>query len=247
MKNINLNDIKREKDFLEIEEKDYKVIFTNAELGRSFNRGTEDGVDELNSLKDEFSVGEVVYLKQIHSDKILTFNRNAEKSIKDNEGDAIITNEKDIIIGVFTADCVPVILVDDVKKVSAAIHSGWKGTFASITAKTIKRMEEEFNCNPSDIKAYIGPHIKKCCYEVSEELKEKFIEEKSDIPETVLFSGRNLNLQSCILDDLKKAGVMDESINVLDLCTHCSEDIKLHSYRKSNGSYGRMFSFIILN
>lgn len=247
MQNIELDEIKKKKDFLEIEEKDYKVIFTNAELGRSFNRATEDGINELDSLKKEFSAEDVIYLKQIHSDKILTFNKKSLNSIKDNEGDAIITDEKNVIIGVFTADCVPVILVDDVKKVSAAIHSGWKGTFASITLKTIRKMEEEWNCNPADIKAYIGPHIRKCCYEVSEELKEKFISEKSNIPKEILFSGRNLNLEACILDDLKKAGIDDKSINVLDLCTYCSNEIKLHSYRKSNGSYGRMFSFIILN
>ena len=247
MRKIKLNEVSKKKDFLEIEEKDYKVVFTNAELGRSFNRATEDGIRELSSLKKEFAVEDVIYLKQIHSDKILTFKKDSLNSIKDNEGDAIITNEKNNIIGVFTADCVPVILVDDKRKVSAAIHSGWKGTFASITLKTIKRMEDELGCNPADIKAYIGPHIRKCCYEVSEELKEKFISEKNNIPESVLFSGRNLNLEACILDDLKKAGVDDDNINVLDLCTYCSDEIKLHSFRKSSGSYGRMFSFIILN
>ena len=87
------------------------------------------------------------------------------------EGDAIITNVKNVIIGVFTADCVPVILVDEENKVIAAIHSGWRGTFESITLKTIKKMKEEFNTNEINIKAYIGPHIRKCCYEVSEELK----------------------------------------------------------------------------
>ncbi|HCW54150.1 MAG TPA: peptidoglycan editing factor PgeF [Clostridium sp.] len=247
MNKIELNSIKKKKDFFEIQEDNYKVIFTNAELGRSFNRNTEDGVAELNSLVDEFDSNEIIYLKQIHSDKIFRYDKKDLQSIKDNEGDAIITNEKNVIIGVFTADCVPVILVDEVKGVSAAIHSGWKGTFASITYKTIERMEKEFNCNPVHIKAYIGPHIRKCCYEVSEELKQKFIDEKTDIPESTLFSGRNLNLECCIVDDLKKAGVNDENINVLDLCTYCSDTAKLHSYRKSNGSYGRMFSFIILN
>ena len=125
MRKIKLNEVSKKKDFLEIEEKDYKVVFTNAELGRSFNRATEDGIRELSSLKKEFAVEDVIYLKQIHSDKILTFKKDSLNSIKDNEGDAIITNEKNNIIGVFTADCVTVILVDDKRKVSAAIHSGW--------------------------------------------------------------------------------------------------------------------------
>ncbi|MBE6063212.1 MAG: peptidoglycan editing factor PgeF [Clostridium butyricum] len=247
MNKLKLSEITKEKDFLKIDKENYKVIFTNAELGRSFNRNTEEGVSQLNSLKGEFNADEIIYLKQVHSDKILKYSKDDLISIKDNEGDAIITNEKNVIIGVFTADCVPVILVDKVKKVSGAIHSGWKGTFASITYKTIKRMESEFNCSPSDIEVYIGPHIRKCCYEVSKELKEKFINEKRDILKSVLFSERNLNLECCILNDLKKAGVNSENVNVLDLCTYCSDTVKLHSYRKSNGSYGRMFSFIILN
>ena len=59
----------------------------------------------------------------------------------------------------------PIILVDDVKGVSAAIHSGWRGTFESITLKTVEKMKSEYGCKAEDIKAFIGPHIRKCCYE----------------------------------------------------------------------------------
>lgn len=244
--NLNSNSIKIDKDYIKIEEKGYTVVFTNAEYGRSFNRNTEDGLKELNSLKDEFNVQEVVYLKQIHSDFVLNYSKDSV-DFNENEGDAIITNEKNVIAGVFTADCVPVILVDNNKKVCSAIHSGWKGTFESITYKALTKMKNEFNCNMEDIRVYIGPHIKKCCYEVSEDLKEKFIERKSNIDKSELFDGRNLNLEACILEDARKAGVKENNINALDLCTFCSEDIKLHSYRKANGTYGRMFTFIILN
>ena len=72
----------------------------------------------------------------------------------------------------FTADCVPVILVDKENEAIAAIHSGWKGTFSSIVTETILRMKEEYNSKAENIVAYIGPHIRQCCYEVSEDLKE---------------------------------------------------------------------------
>ena len=245
MNKLDFNLLKKKDDFIIIDHEKFQIVFTNAEKERSFNRNTEEGVKELNSLKKEFNVKDIIYLKQIHSDKILKYTAK-EKSIKDEEGDAIITNEKDVIIGVFTADCVPVILIDEENQVMAAIHSGWKGTFDSITFKTIEKMKLEFNANESNIKAYIGPHIKKCCYEVSEELKFKFIDKKNTINKEELFDGNNLNLEACIIDDLKSAGVQDYNINSLNLCTYCSDDIKLHSYRKSQGSYGRMFSFIRL-
>lgn len=245
MNKIELDSLQKKEDFLIIDNERSKVVFTNAEKGRSFNRSTNEGINELNSLKGEFNVDDIIYLKQVHSDKILSYEKN-KKSIKDEEGDAIITNEKNVIIGVFTADCVPIILVDEEKEVIAAIHSGWRGTFASITLKTIKKMKEDFNVDAANIKAYIGPHIRKCCYEVSEELKLNFIENKRTIHEKDLFNGRNLNLEACILEDLISSGVKDYNINSINLCTYCTDNIKLHSYRKSQGSYGRMFSFIMI-
>ena len=245
MNKLDLKLLKKKDDFIIIDDKKFQIVFTNAEKGRSFNRNTEEGIQELNSLQKEFNMNDIIYLKQIHSDKILKYTLN-DKSIKDEEGDAIITNEKNVIIGVFTADCVPIILIDEEKEVIAAVHSGWKGTFESITLKTIEKMKKEFNTNEINIKAYIGPHIKKCCYEVSEELKFKFIDKKKTINKEELFDENNLNLEECIIDDLKTAGVQDYNINSLNLCTYCSEDIKLHSYRKSEGSYGRMFSFIMI-
>lgn len=246
MNKLGLEVLNKKEDFMIIGDKKFQIVFTNAERGRSFNRSTEEGVKEINSLKKEFNAYDVVYLKQIHSDKILRYEKNSE-SIRDEEGDAIITNEKNVIIGVFTADCVPVILVEEEKGVIAAIHSGWRGTFECITLKTIKRMKDEFNVNEANIKAYIGPHIRKCCYEISEELKSKFIEKKKGISEEELFNGNNLNLEACIVEDLLSAGVKNENINSINLCTYCCNDIKLHSYRKSQGSYGRMLSFIMLH
>jgi YfiH family protein len=242
---LELKVLKKKDDFILIEDEKFQVVFTNAERERSFDRSTKEGIEELESLKEEFNADNIVYLKQIHSDKILVYKGDCEP-IKDEEGDAIITQKKNVIIGVFTADCVPIILIDEENHVAAAIHSGWKGTFESITFKTIKKMKKKFGTNEKNLKAYIGAHIRKCCYEVSEELKLNFIEKKDSIDEKELFDGNNLNLEACIIDDLNKAGVSDKNINSLNLCTYCCDDIKLHSYRKSQGAYGRMFAFIIL-
>lgn len=246
MNTLKTNSMIKEKDYLIADDENYKVVFTNAECNRSFNRATEEGVNNLNSLKEEFKAADIIYLKQIHSDKVVEVNSENKYDVKDSEADALVTKLKNTIIGVFTADCVPIILVSPKDNICAAIHSGWKGTYASITLKTIEYIKEKYNVNPENIVSYIGPHIRKCCYEVSEDLREKFIEKKNDISKDKLIYKNNLSMESCIENDLKKAGVLDKNINSIGLCTYCSSDIKLHSYRKSEGSYGRMFAFIYL-
>jgi len=245
MNKLYANSLDRYKDYLVVDNKKTKVVFSTAEEGKNFNRNTEEGYKNLNNLMKEFNAEKVIYLKQVHSDIVLAFNGEKEHEIIEKEGDALITNNKNSIIGVFTADCVPIILVDESTGVVAAIHSGWKGTFKSITRKTIDRLIEDYKMNPRDIKAYIGPHIRQCCYEVSQSLKEDFIKEKN-INEDKLFLGRNLNMEECILKDLRNSGVIEENINSIQLCTHCCDDVKLHSYRASKGAYGRLFSFALL-
>ena len=121
------------------------------------------------------------------------------------DGDALITDRTKIAIGVFTADCVPVILVDTRKGVIAAVHSGWKGTKALIVSKTIERLQENYGSRAKDIRVYIGPHIGGCCYEVSKELIEEFTSE--DIYSNIKISNNNkLDLEKCILAQLNGKG-----------------------------------------
>ena len=108
MNYLNVNDFKSFKDFWILEGEKINVVFSNAKMGRSFNRHTEDGIKSLLSLKEDFNVNEVEYINQIHSDKVYIYKKG-EKNFIEHEGDGIVTNEKSTIIGAFTADCVPVI------------------------------------------------------------------------------------------------------------------------------------------
>ncbi len=241
MKKIDGNNLKTFKDFLIVEGEKVNIVFSTAKYDRSFNRNNDEGLKNIESLKVDFNVNEVVYLHQIHSDNVFVFNNNAKEFIE-KEGDAIVTNKENVIIGAFTADCVPVVLVDEVEGVIAAIHSGWKGTFNSITKKSIEKMIQEYGTRIENIKVYIGPHIRQCCYEVSEELKERFLD-KTKIDENELFNGRNLSMERCILEDLRSLKIEEDNIYTINLCTYCEEEIKLFSYRKSVGTYGRLFTF----
>lgn len=243
MINLDIKNLEKKRDYLVLNEGNITIGFSTAEENRSFNRNTEEGIKELEGIKEEFDVKELAYLKQIHSDSVYVYN--GQELFKDNEGDGIVTRKVDTCIGVFTADCVPIILVDKTLGVVSAVHSGWKGTISSIVKKALEKMKEEFNCKAENIKIYIGPHIRKCCYEISEELKERFLKE-TGIEENILFNGRNLSMEKVIEKDCLDFGVRDENIFSLNLCTYCADDIKLHSYRKSDGSYGRLFTFVII-
>lgn len=237
-------DFKREKDFLIYDLGKINVVFSTAENNRSFNRHTDYGVENLNSIVEDLELSNIQYLNQIHSDNVFIYS-NLKGDIKNKEGDALITNEKNTAIGVFTADCVPIIIVDVKNNIIASIHSGWKGTFNSIVIKTLDKMRKKFNIDINETKVFIGPHIRQCCYEISEELKKSFID-KTKIDEKILFKDRNLSMEECILKDIREFGIKESNIYSLKLCTHCEEDINLYSYRKSVGTYGRLFSFAFI-
>ena len=237
-------DFKEKNDFLIYNLDKVNIVFSTAKEDRSFNRHKDYGIENLNSIAKDFNLKSVEYLNQVHSDKVYIYNK-FNNDIKDEEGDALITKEENIAIGVFTADCVPIIIADVKNNVIASIHSGWRGTFNSIVLRTLEKMVSEFNIDVNETKIFIGPHIRQCCYEVSEELKESFIE-KTSIDKDIIFKGRNLSMEECILKDVRSFGIKEDNIYSLKLCTHCEENIKLYSYRKSVGTYGRLFSFVFI-
>lgn len=225
-------------------EKGISVGFSTAKGGLNFNKNTSEGLSNLNKLREWFSVKEVIYLSQVHGADV--YDYKCGDNLVNKEGDGLVTSEKNTIIGVFTADCVPIILVDRVKGVMAALHSGWRGTINNITNEGIKKMIYNYGSKVEDIQAFIGPHNKSCCYEVSEELIDTFKENKLFKEEDINI-GRNLNLQKCVELELIKAGVKKENIIAINLCTYCNEEKKLYSYRKQDESEGRLFSFVFAN
>lgn len=241
MKKLTINDFIVKEDYLIYNKDEINIVFSTAKNNRSFNRNTDEGIKNLNSIRQDFDLEKVIYLKQVHSDIVYKYEKG-DKELINKEGDGLISNIQNTAIGVFTADCVPIIIIDDNNNM-AAIHSGWRGTYNSIVLRTLEMMKNEFNTNFNNVKVFIGPHIRQCCYEVSLELKEKFLE-KTKINEDILFRGRNLSLEECILKDIRSFNIKEDNIYTINLCTHCEENIKLFSYRKSIGTYGRLFSFV---
>lgn len=225
--------------FLEFEDEKFHIYFSTAENNLNFNKNISEGISNLENLKMWFDLENIGYLNQTHSDIVYIYDENIH------DGDAIITDKKNIGIGIFTADCIPILIYDRNKEVIAAIHSGWKGTLKCIVQKAIDKMILKYNTNVEDLVAYIGPHNMQCCYEVSQELIEEFKEQ--EIYKNInIANGRNLSLQSCIINQLINKGVKLDQINQLNICTYCSEKYHLYSYRKDKEESGRMFSFIFI-
>jgi len=111
--------------------------------------------------------GRLVTLRQIHSDVIWPV-RQAEGCLGD--GDAMISAEPGMLLAIRTADCVPILLADPVRRVVAAVHAGWRGTVAGIAGLTVERMRAEYGTDPSDVLAGIGPSIGPCCFAVGEDV-----------------------------------------------------------------------------
>lgn len=156
--------------------------------------------------------------------------------------DALITNTPNILIGVLSADCVPVLLADPVNRVVASIHAGWRGTAAEIVKHTILKMQHEFGCHAGNIFAGIGPSISAPNYEVGEEValhfrnasKQKLSTGKSCID---LWMENNLQLQ--------EMGVLEEHISISRQCTYSDPDA-FYSARRNGITTGRLASVIAL-
>jgi len=181
----------------------------------------------------------LVLLNQIHQDKILLLKKPAFTLPSPMKYDALITNVPNIFLGILTADCLPIFLVDQKKRVIAAIHAGRQGTALHITAKVLKKMEEEFGCTSENLLIALGPSIGPCCYEIDEKV---FRSEWEPFSTFVGDGKRMVDLAEINIAQMKEEGIKEKQIFRINLCTSCHLDL-FFSYRKE-GQTGRQLSFI---
>lgn len=222
----------------------------------SLNLSDKSGDDEFtvdenySILKNEFKLQgkEFVTVKQVHSNEVFVYKEGLVlDDYKDVEADAIVTNVKNIPIGVLTADCLPIMMFDKVSEAVAIVHAGWRGTYGEIISNTLNAMAKEYGSKAKDITAYTGPSIWSCCYEVGADVEAKF-KDKFDNTEKYFVTEDNklrLNIRDANLAQMVAAGIKKENIFTEYSCTSC-EDKDFFSYRKSGGTTGRQLSFIML-
>jgi polyphenol oxidase len=206
-------------------------------------------------------------MRQIHSSLTHRISSDNPAGL---QGDGMMTNEPGVLLGIQTADCIPVLVADRKKRAVAAFHAGWRGTVARIVEHGIGKMRLEFGSQPEDLIASIGPGIGQCCYAVGEEVREQFESQFSYAAELfrevsvrdparekypMLFlnprapghsaegPAMHLDLPEANRRQLLAAGLKKSAIFLMEECTGCSTD-RFFSHRVEHGFTGRLMSVI---
>jgi polyphenol oxidase len=158
------------------------------------------------------------------------------------EGDAALGSASGVLVGVETADCLPILVVDPIRRVAAAVHAGWRGTAAGVLRSAIAALEAA-GCRPGDLLAALGPAIGACCYEVGEDVEERFGSEASGCFRPGPRGRPHLDLRAANERQLLAMGLDAARIAQLPACTFCG-GAEYHSYRREGKGAGRMLSFV---
>ena len=185
-------------------------------------------------------------IRQVHSAEIHVVRGKTALS-PTLTGDGLLTNEPGELLGILTADCVPVLIADWRLRAVGVFHAGWRGTVQGIVDKGVHRMVSQFGSKPQDLRALIGPAIGACCYTVGPEVQEAFRTAFDYAPELMAANPSaqtgtvQLDLREANRRQLLHAGVPEAHIDLLGGCTSCAPECYF-SHRQSGGHTGRMMS-----
>ena len=228
-------------------------------MNLSFARGDKEENVRENFQRIAHAVGfseeKMVFTHQTHTTNVRKvteedWGKGFSKERDYSDVDGLITNVPQTVLTTFYADCVPIYLVDPVKKAIGLCHSGWRGTVGRISQVTIARMQEEYDSDPKDILAAVGPSICQNCYEVSGDVIEQFQDSFHEKYWKELFYQKEngkyqLNLWKANEILLEEAGITKEHISVTDICTCCNPQL-LYSHRASKGQRGNLAAFLMI-
>jgi YfiH family protein len=178
--------------------------------------------------------GRLLLLKQVHGCAV----RQAPWQGRP-EADAAVAERPGLLLGIETADCLPVFVVDSRRQAVAAAHAGWRGTAAGVVRAAVAALVSG-GSDPAHLQAALGPGIGPCCYEVGDELKAVFA------PEFFRAGSRgrvHLDVRAANRRQLEQAGLFPDRIHSVEHCTYCRGDL-YHSYRRDGKAAGRMINFI---
>lgn len=193
---------------------------------------------------------QIATVRQVHGDSIwvIDASQTPGPSGPEREADAVITDRAGLAIAVRTADCLPILIWDEVKEVVAAVHAGWRGSLNAIASKTVLTMRASFESDPKSLWVGIGPAIGPCCYEVNgavlKPLRDRFEYWREVVREKENGKGM-LDLAGLNVLQLTASGVSPERITVAGACTFCHPE-RFYSYRRDGDSAGRMINGIMI-
>lgn len=233
-----------------------KTPFDSLNLGLKVNDEYDNVIKNRKTLAKAVSIDLLNFVipSQCHSNNVLVVDEKFKgKGIFDRDDaiadtDSLVTNKPGICLLVFAADCVPVLLYDPIKKAIAVAHAGWKGTVNKIVRKTILTMIDNFNTDPSDIIAGIGPSIGPCCYKVGGDVINEVYKSFNNASALLIkdsFDNTYFDLWSANHTVLIESGICSYNINVSELCTNCNHGL-FFSHRQGQGKTGRFGAGIMI-
>lgn len=171
--------------------------------------------------KKNIDIKNVVSAKLNHENSVKVVNKNSRGKII-NSVDALISGDRQVCLSVTVGDCLPILFYDDKNQIIGIAHSGWRGTLSNISSAVIKKMEENFKSNPKNIKIFIGPHIKKCHFEIKEDLIDKF----KIYNKYIIYRDDKIfvDLEKIIVAQLLEVGVLKNNISISGICTYCNKN-----------------------
>lgn len=189
----------------------------------------------------------IIVPRQVHSDTIFAVSRQNSDIMLFSGGckpecDGLVTIDCEVALGIFYADCTPVLLFDPTKKCLAVVHCGWRGTVCGFAQKAVLKMCEKFGADFQNIHGVIGPCIGAQCFEVGGEVAEEFVKKGLEAfvkPSKTRSDKFFVDLKGANLEFLLKAGLDRNNITVSDECTHCLNE-KYFSHRGCGADTGRM-------
>jgi YfiH family protein len=194
-------------------------------------------------LRDSSYPVPITTVQQIHSGLVVEATQPSVEPIA--EADGIVTRRAGLLIGVRTADCVPILIADERTRAVACIHAGWRGTACNIAIAGVNAMISRFGSHPADLRAAIGPAIGPCCYEVGGEVARRFQAWNPGLADVEMLphvdTPTHIDLPAINEKQLKVAGVKD--IWQAHECTFCAHG-RFFSFRRERENAGRMLSFI---
>jgi len=183
------------------------------------------------------SAGQLLLLRQVHGTAVREAPWEGTP-----EADASLAEVPGLLLGIETADCLPVLLVDPQRQAVAAAHAGWRGTAAGVTARAVAALVAH-GSDPGELLAALGPGIGPCCYQVGPELRQAFGPGSEEFFRLGSDGRLCLDVRAVNRRQLLLAGLHAERILGLDDCTSCCSD-RYHSFRRDGKGAGRMISFV---
>jgi len=187
-----------------------------------------------------FRLPEILTIRQVHGNKIIMAARPAtRRSATLEDADGILTDRRDLVIAIRTADCLSIFLYDPQHEVIGLLHAGWRGTQQRIVAQAITLMRKQWKSNPGDLRVAFGPAIHSCCYRVGASFREHFPKETVKRKQGYFFDLPEANKNQLIASRVNAANILDCAV-----CTHC--ETECFSYRREGDAAGRMISLMML-